>query len=125
MGMSSRNFRRRNHRRRGKPQGESPEPRQAIPAPECPVCAKPIRELSAALCYRGTDAPAHFDCVLKELRETHEILPQEKLCYLGGGNFAILQFKTGGGNKFTIKKKIPYEGKEIQQEWKKALLIPG
>jgi hypothetical protein len=87
------------------------------------VCQKPIRELPAALCHQATGLPAHFDCVLKELREAHEILPQEKLCYLGGGSFAILQFKNG--NRFTIKKKIPYEIKETPQEWKKALLIPG
>jgi hypothetical protein len=123
--MSSRNFRRRNHRRRGKPQVEGTDQRQPVPAPPCPMCQKPIRELASALSYGGTGVPAHFDCVLKELREAHEVLPQEKLCYLGGGTFAIITFKNGGGNRFTIKKKIPYELKEMQQEWKKALLIPG
>ncbi len=122
--MSSRNFRRRNHRRRGKPAGEPAPQRPALPTPACPVCQKPIRELASALSYRQTGSPAHFDCILKELREENEVLPQEKLCYLGGGTFAILTFK-GGGNKFAIRKKIPYEHKETVQEWKKALLIPG
>ena len=77
-----------------------------------------------ALCYRVTGTPAHFDCILKELKDAHELAPQEKLCYLGGGSFGILQFKNQGGNKFTIKKKIPYEDKTSPQEWKKPLMIP-
>jgi hypothetical protein len=123
--MSSRNFRRRGGRKRGRPQAEAQEQRKQIPAPPCPVCQKPIRELASALSYKGTGAPAHFDCVLKELREAHEMTPQEKICYLGGGSFAILQFKNGGGSRFTIRKKIPYEEKEVPQEWKKTLQIPG
>ncbi len=124
--MSSRNFRRRNHRRRHKPEGDAQEQNpQPQSFPECPVCKKPVRELSTAVSYRVTGAPAHFDCVLKELRDANDLLPQEKLCYLGGGTFGILQFRSSGGNKFTIKKKIPYEEKEIPHEWKKALLIPN
>jgi hypothetical protein len=76
-----------------------------------------------AVCHRVTRTPAHFDCVLKELRDANEVLPQEKICYLGGGTFGILQFRTQGTNKFTIRKKIPYEEKDFPQEWKKPLLI--
>lgn len=124
--MSSRNFRRRSHRRRPRPPAEgSPSTRPPQSYPECPVCKKPVRELPSALSYKATGTPAHFDCVLKELRDAHELLPQEKLCYLGGGCFGILQYKTNGSTKFTIRKKIPYEDKETQQDWKKGLLIPS
>jgi hypothetical protein len=124
--MSSRNFRRRNHRRRSKPDTEAIAPIQQAPNfPECPICNKPVRELPTALSCRSTGTPAHFDCVLKELKDAHELLPQEKLCYLGGGIFGILQFRTTGSNRFTIKKKIPYEDKGSPQDWKKTILIPN
>jgi hypothetical protein len=122
--MSSRGFRRRNTRRRGRrPEDAGPPPADPASLSVCPVCAKPVRELSSALSYRGTGSPAHFDCILKELREANEVLPQERICYLGGGTFGILQFRTPGTNKFTIRKKIPYEEKTSPQEWKKPLMV--
>ena len=108
-------------------QGEKPrEPSVPRLVPECPICRRPVRELPAALTYRPTGAPAHFDCILKELRDANELAPQEKLCYLGGGTFGILQFRPSGGvNRFTIRKRIPYEEKDAPQEWKKTLLVSG
>jgi hypothetical protein len=105
------------------------KPREpAVPriAPECPVCRKPVRELAAALTHRPTGAPAHFECIMKELRDSNELAPQEKMCYLGGGTFGILQFRPSGGvNRFTIRKRIPYEEKDSPQEWKKSLVVSG
>ncbi len=123
--MSSRNFRRRSHRRRHSPQDGTGSFPRVENYPECPICKKPVRDLPTALSYRSTGSPAHFDCVLKELRDSLELSPQDKLCYLGGGSFGVLQFKSSGGGKFTIKKKIPYEDKTIPQEWKKVLLMTG
>jgi hypothetical protein len=120
--VSSRNFRRRNHRRRFRP-GESPASSNIQSFPECPACGKPIRDLPSALSHRGSGAPAHFDCVLNELREANELAPQEKLCYLGGGCFGIIELKSSGAARFTIKKRIPYEDTQTAQEWKKQLLM--
>ena len=125
-----------NRRERGRRDGRGPadgqqgeKPREpSVPrfVPECPICSRPVRELAAALTYRPTGAPAHFDCILKELRDANELAPQEKLCYLGGGSFGILQFRPSGGvNRFTIRKRIPYEEKDAPQEWKKTLLVSG
>ncbi|MCX7038916.1 MAG: hypothetical protein NT005_07260 [Spirochaetes bacterium] len=125
-----------NRRERGRKDGRAQADRQgaekprepAAPrfAPECPVCSKPVRELAAALTHRPTGVPAHFECIMKELRDANELSPQEKLCYLGGGTFGILQFKPSGGvNRFTIRKRIPYEEKDTPQEWKKTLLVSG
>ncbi len=101
-------------------------PAAPVFAPECPICRKPVRELAAALTHRLTGAPAHFECIMKELRDANELSPQEKLCYLGGGTFGILQFKPSGGvNRFTIRKRIPYEEKDAPQEWKKGLVVSG
>jgi hypothetical protein len=63
---------------------------------------------------------------MKEIRDANELAPQEKLCYLGGGSFGILQFRsTGGAARFTIRKRIAYEEKDTPQDWKKTLQIPS
>jgi hypothetical protein len=132
-GQGQRNL---NRRERGRRDGRGPADRQpgekprepSVPriVPDCPICSRPVRELAAALTHRPTGAPAHFDCILKELRDANELAPQEKLCYLGGGSFGILQFRPSGGvNRFTIRKRIPYEEKDSPPEWKKTLLVSG
>jgi hypothetical protein len=109
-------------------QGKAPEQRSRpeVPMvfPDCPVCGKPVRELASALTHRVSRVPAHFDCVVRELRDTNEMTPQEKLCYLGGGTFGILEFRPPGGpSRFVIKRRIQYEEKEAPQDWKKPLQV--
>lgn len=109
--------------------GRTPDPRPArpqavLPSPDCPICGKPVHELASALTHRVSRQPAHFDCIVGELRDSTDIAPQEKLCYLGAGSFGILEFRPPGGpSKFVIKKRIQYEEKELPQEWKKLLQI--
>lgn len=107
------------------PQTPAPvEAPRTLPTPDCPVCGKPIRELASALTHRVSRQPAHFDCVVRELRESNEVAPQEKICYIGGGSFAILEFRPQGSpSRFVIRKRIPYEEKETPQEWKKPLVV--
>ena len=108
--------------------GRPPEPLPQQPEvplvfPDCPVCGKQVRELSSALTHRISQQPAHFDCVVRELREANPVAPQEKLCYLGAGSFGILEFRPGGPAGFVIKKRIQYEEKDPPQPWKKPLQI--
>jgi hypothetical protein len=92
--------------------------------PDCPVCGKQVRELASALTHRVARQPAHFDCIMRELRDSNEVAPQERICYLGGGTFGILEFQPPGGpTRFVIRKRIPYEEKETPQEWKKPLQV--
>jgi hypothetical protein len=92
--------------------------------PDCPLCGKPVRELSSALTHRVSRQPAHFDCIVRELRDSTEIGPEEKLCYLGGGSFGVLEFRpAGAASRFVIKKRIQYEEKETPQDWKKPLQV--
>jgi hypothetical protein len=111
------------------PGGRAPEPvlqKPEVPLvfPDCPICGKQVRELSSALTHKITQQPAHFDCVFRELREANPLSPQEKLCYLGGGCFGILEFRpTGGPAGFVIKRRIQYEEKDPPQLWKKPLQI--
>jgi len=62
---------------------------------------------------------------MRELHDANEVAPQERICYLGGGTFGILEFRPPGGpTKFVIRKRIQYEEKELPQEWKKTLQVP-
>jgi hypothetical protein len=71
-----------------------------------------------------TRLPAHFECVMRELLDSNEIAPEEKICYLGGGSFGIVEFRPPGGpTRFVIRKRIQYEEKETPQEWKKPLQV--
>jgi hypothetical protein len=116
---------------RGRPQkGRAPEPQRplqpAVPIilPDCPVCGKQVRELASALTHRVARQPAHFECVMRELLDSNEIAPEEKICYLGGGSFGILEFRPPGApTRFIIRKRIQYEEKETPQEWKKPLQV--
>ncbi len=116
---------RRNFRRRRR--GRAPthlHPKQQGPAPQCPICQKPIRDLYSAIHYEPAGAPAHFDCVLETLRSSHELSEKDKICYLGGGSFGIIQYRTAGGAApFLIKKRIQYEGKDRTPEWRRPLPV--
>jgi len=124
----------RGQRRDGRPvvRGQPPAdsglpawPKVPLVFPDCPICSKPVRDLSSALTHKITRQPAHFDCVMREVCDSNEIAPQERVCYLGGGSFGVVDFKPPGGpSKFVIKKRIQYEEKEIPQEWKKTLQVP-
>jgi hypothetical protein len=92
----------------------------------CPVCGEPVRELASALTHRQSGQPAHFDCIVKELREANPLGPQERLCYLGGGAFGVLTWRVEGNPaSFVIKRRIPYEDPNVPREWKKLLQAEG
>lgn len=67
------------------------------------------------------NAPAHFDCVLRDIAQKEELQPKEKVCYLGNGAFGILKFKQGGPVRFTIRKRIQYEAAEKDVAWRKRI----
>ncbi len=90
--------------------------------PFCPLCQKPIHDLYSAITHRDSGQPAHFDCILQNLRESNDLLPSEKLCYLGGGSFGIIQLRGSQGPlRFFIRKRIQYEPGESIPEWRRGL----
>ena len=128
--MSPHSFRRRGRRHQNPPTDRvdrSPKaPATPLVFPDCSACGQPVRDLSSALTHRETGKPAHFDCILKELRETNPLGPQEKLCYLGGGVFGVLTWRSEGNpGSFVIKRRIPYEDHAAPHEWKKTLQANG
>ena len=91
-------------------------------APLCPLCQKPVRDLYSAITDQNTKQPAHFDCILKTLREINELVDGEKICYLGNGSFGIIQFRNAAGKlRFFIKKRLDYEETDPIPEWRKKL----
>jgi len=91
-------------------------------APLCPVCHKPVRDLFSAITHQESGQPAHFDCILKVLRASNELQPQEKICYLGQGSFGIIQLRNVNSPiRFLIRKRIQYENPDNQPEWRKKV----
>ena len=78
----------------------------------CPICDKPINVTSTAIVHKETNKKAHFDCIIKELKKSYQLKPNEGICYLGGGGFGIVEIPKGEGNKgLVIKKRIQYENR--------------
>jgi hypothetical protein len=91
-----------------------------VPQPDCAICRKPIRHIYSAINYSVTDAPVHFDCVLAQLIQEEDLVGHERLCYLGGGSFGVLELKSRG-NAIQIRKRIQYETPEKVPDWRKSL----
>lgn len=85
--------------------------------PNCAICGTAVRDVLTAIAYGEEKSAAHFDCVMKELGERENLEPKEKLVYLGGGTFGVVKMK-GGGGKFQVLRKIPFEDREITPEWR-------
>ncbi|MBN1524488.1 MAG: hypothetical protein JW904_08400 [Spirochaetales bacterium] len=93
-----------------------------LPLLKCAVCDREIRDLSSAICQKGTGQPIHFDCIIKNISETETISSHERVCYLGKGSFGIVRFQRMGGIiPFVIRKRIQYEEFEDTPEWRKEL----
>jgi hypothetical protein len=91
-----------------------------IEYPQCPLCEKAVRDLRSAITHRETGRPAHFDCILKTLRNDNPVGQNEKICYLGKGSFGIVQFRPHSGHSnIFIRKRIQYEDPEPVPEWRR------
>jgi hypothetical protein len=91
---------------------------------ECPVCGKGVRDLLTAIAWGEERKPAHFDCILKDISDKEELLPREKLIYMGAGSFGIVKFRSGGSSsapRFVIRKRIQLEEKEEKFEWRRQI----
>jgi hypothetical protein len=99
-----------------------------IDFPQCPICQKAVRDLTSAITHRESGLPAHFDCILKMLRNDNAVQQHEKICYLGKGSFGIVQFREHSGRpNFFIRKRIQYEDTEPVPEWrqKPSITLPA
>ena len=91
-------------------------------APICPLCQKPVYDLSSAIgSDRETGLPAHFDCVYERVSAAETLAAGEKLVYLGSGGFAVVEFRDGRENAFVVKRRIPWEKEGEKKDWRKAI----
>ena len=95
---------------------------EPLPAPECPCCGKPIRDIASALSDRGTGEAVHFDCIISRISQEEVLDKGDFVSYIGGGRFGIVRFNNpGDGKKFTIKKILEWENKEDRPEWRSSV----
>lgn len=91
---------------------------------KCPICHKSIHEYFTAITYKESDNPAHFDCIIKEIKKEEELASNEKICYLGNGSFGIITFRNPSSPiKFLIRKRIQYENTEETPSWRRRLPV--
>jgi hypothetical protein len=90
-----------------------------LPSPDCPICGKPIKDITSALTDRLTGTPAHFDCIITRIMENEKMEKGDIISYIGGGRFGIVSFvNPQDARNFTIKKIIEWEDKGNRAEWR-------
>ncbi len=88
----------------------------------CVRCGESIKHPETALATPESGEPIHFDCAIEEVADGEELEAGEKICYLGQGNFGIIQYKSGSSDReFKIRKKIAYESLEKEADWRKNM----
>jgi len=89
--------------------------------PICPICGNSVKDINTAIAAEENEAPAHFDCIIKQLEEREQLEKDEKICYLGRGSFGIIKIRSGGSMKFFVRKRIQYEKEEKKFDWRRTI----
>jgi hypothetical protein len=88
----------------------------------CPVCGKPIEDLTSAISDKTTGHPVHFDCILEKLNKSEMVGGNDKIAYIGQGRFAVLHFDNPRDLKsFKIVKTIEWESRERKLDWREEM----
>lgn len=99
------------------------QPRVERPKQElktCKVCGKPIFDLAGALSSREDGEPIHFDCAIELLAKEEHLAADEKLMYIGSGQFGVCAH--GPGGKLEIRRKVRWEASGAFQQWRKPMI---
>jgi hypothetical protein len=93
-----------------------------LPAPDCPYCGKPIKDISSAISDKNSGEPVHFDCVINRIAEAEVLEQGDAVTYIGGGRFGIVHFgNPQNPQDFKIKKIFEWEDKENRSEWRRSV----
>lgn len=87
----------------------------------CEICSKQIFDPGSAMANRESGQPVHFDCALARVTESEKLGPNERIAYIGHGNFAVIEFNDRSQSTFIIKRRIEWEGEQDKIEWRKLL----
>ena len=83
---------------------------------KCCLCNKIISDTSTIINEKNLNKPAHFDCILNQLKKEYKLTPREKIYYLGGGSFGIVQDRGPKSQiRFFIRKRIEYEKRQKKE----------
>jgi hypothetical protein len=97
-------------------------PQVPLDVPDCPICGKPIKDISSALTDKVSGNPAHFDCVLGKIADNEIRGKGDVISYLGGGRFGVVHYADPRDVRgFKIKKIIEWEDKENRADWRKTV----
>ncbi|MBL8968156.1 MAG: hypothetical protein JNG85_14210 [Spirochaetaceae bacterium] len=89
---------------------------------DCPLCGKPVYDLSTAVGADKENAvPAHFDCVLERVAAAESLGPNERLVYLGSGSFGVVEFKDKNESAFVVKRRVQWEKEGEKKDWRRGL----
>ncbi|MCL2793230.1 MAG: hypothetical protein FWD87_09075 [Spirochaetaceae bacterium] len=113
------------NRKRGNfnPQRERSEENKVMH--KCAICSQDIQDLSSAIALPDDMGnPAHFDCVLKKIKENETLGEKQQLVYLGSGSFGIVENVSSSNQSpnYKIIKKIDFEERENIPEWRKQMI---
>ncbi|HRY53691.1 MAG TPA: hypothetical protein P5142_03640, partial [Spirochaetia bacterium] len=101
---------------------EPPRPEDKRELSVCPLCGRPLYDLSTALsASKEGGEPAHFDCVLERVIAAESLGPGEKIVYLGSGAFGVVEFKDRSETAFAVKRRIQWEKEGEKREWRRNL----
>lgn len=89
-----------------------------------PISGKPIDNILTAIADPTSGQPANFDSILRQLEEQEELTENERIIYVGRGEFGVLVENKGGSPRFAIRKRIQIEDEYQKAEWRKEL-SPG
>jgi hypothetical protein len=91
---------------------------------KCGICSQDIQDLSSAIALpEAAGNPAHFDCVLKKIKENENLGEKEQVVYLGSGTFGIVEnISNNQTPNFKIIKRIGFEESENIPEWRKNMI---
>ena len=110
--------RNRNRKNFRKPKNKSPK----LPPVNCSICGKTIDSIAQTIGGPAQDEFSHFDCAIRTLSESESLQPSQKVCYIGNGDFAIIEYnKKNFSGGFSVVKRIPYESQEMKSSVKKLV----
>ena len=86
---------------------------------KCDICGKDIKEISSAIGSGESNMPVHFDCMVEKLKKENPLQADERIVYLGAGNFGVVkQEKNKPPKNFTIVKKFEVENRDEKPAWR-------
>jgi hypothetical protein len=91
----------------------------------CPLSGEPIEHIFSAVQDPESGRPAILERAIERVSRNEELGENERLCYIGDGNFGVVYEERRGKNTVVeIRRRIEYENRNDKADWRKEL-SPG